>query len=71
MKGRKIGATVVVAALAAIGLTLPGTAAARSNYTPPLCVQNTSMIVDVQAAMNASTATVSWSDAYEAVSWGD
>ena len=72
MNRRKTGATVVIAALAAIGLTLPGSAAAR-GWTPPIGVQNTSMIVNVSGPAASSTETVSWGDVllYDAVSWGD
>jgi hypothetical protein len=73
MHGRKRAATVVIAALGAIGLALPGTAAARGF--PPIGnwgVANTSMVVDVSSTSTGSSSeVVSWSDAVECVSWGD
>jgi hypothetical protein len=70
MNRRKTAATVVIATIAAIGLTLPGTAAAR-GYVPPIGVQNPAAVVDVSGMTAASTETVSWGDAVEVVSWGD
>ena len=67
MQRRKKAVGLGIAVLSAIGLALPGTAAARS-FAPPLGVQNTSMIVVVSApASTDATGTVSWGD----VSWGD
>jgi hypothetical protein len=67
MQRRKKTVLLGVAVLSAIGLALPGTAAARS-YTPPLGVQNTSVIIVVDSTSStSSTGTVSWGD----VSWGD
>jgi hypothetical protein len=67
MQRRKKAVGLGIAVLSAIGLALPGTAAARS-FAPPLGVQNTSMIVVVSAPASAdATGTVSWGD----VSWGD
>jgi hypothetical protein len=67
MHRRKKAVLAGTAVLSAIGLALPGTAAAKS-YAPPLGVQNTSMIVVVDTTASAdATGTVSWGD----VSWGD
>jgi hypothetical protein len=67
MQRRKKGIGFGIAVLSAIGLALPGTAAARS-FQPAIGVQNTSMIVVVTAPASAdATGTVSWGD----VSWGD
>jgi hypothetical protein len=68
MQRKKKAIGLGIGLVAAIGLALPGTAAARS-YTPAqIGVQNTSMIVVVDTAPAAdASATVSWSD----VSWSD
>jgi hypothetical protein len=64
---RKKAVLAGVAVLSAIGLALPGTAAARS-FTPPLGVQDTSMIIVVDTSTGTSGINVvSWGD----VSWGD
>ena len=69
MHRRKKAALLGIAALSAIGLALPGTAAARS-FAPLQNpgVPNTSMVVIVQVGPGTdTTGTVSWGD----VSWGD
>jgi hypothetical protein len=69
MQRRKKAVGTGIAVLSAIGLALPGTAAAaRNNSTPLLGVQNTSVIVVVDTSTSTdATGTVSWGD----VSWGD
>ena len=64
MKSRRKAATVVVAALGAIGLALPATAAARSYSLPQY---NPAMVVVVDTSSTTSVDVVSWSD----VSWAD
>jgi hypothetical protein len=66
MKARRKAATVVVAALGAIGLALPATAAASArSYSLPQ--YNSTMVVVVDTSSTTSFDAVSWSD----VSWAD
>ena len=64
MRSRNKAATVVVAALGAIGLALPATASARTYSLPQY---NPAMVVVVGTSSSTSVDTVSWSD----VSWAD
>ncbi len=65
MKARTKGATVVVAALGAIGLALPATASANRSYSLP--TYDPTDIVIVSTTTTTSVDVVSWSD----VSWAD
>jgi hypothetical protein len=67
MKARKKAATVVVAALGAIGLALPATASAAATRSYSLPAYDPTAVVIIDATSTTSVDVVSWSD----VSWAD